>query len=108
MAARKKTEEQRLRILLKNISKNDMEQARELASNIIDMEDKLKETRSKIWTMDVVIPYNNGGGQTGLRENPAYKAYSSLLSSYLKAIKQLAEMRIEEKATAKGIFDWNK
>lgn len=106
MARRTKSNEQRLRILLKNIPKSNLEQANELASNILAIEDKLYDSREKIWGMDIVIPYDNGGGQKGLRENPAYKAYCSLLNSYQKALKQLEEMKNED--TKSSIFDWNR
>lgn len=106
MAQHKKSDEQRIRALIRDIPKQHQDQARELASNIIAMEDKLAETREKIWGMDVVITYNNGGGQAGLRENPAYKAFSALLNQYLKTIRQLSDMRSTPEPPS--MFDWNK
>ena len=35
---------------------------------------------------DVVIEYNNGGGQEGIRENPIFKAYISLFRIYLAGL----------------------
>lgn len=106
MAGRTKTTEQRLRLLVKDIPKKHQDQARELAASIIALEDKLKESREKFWDEDIVIEYDNGGGQEGTRENPAYKAYGSLLSHYQKAIRQLEEMRDDE--DKKSMFDWNR
>lgn len=34
----------------------------------------------------LIIDYDNGGGQCGVRENPYYPAYGKLLSSYIKAL----------------------
>ena len=34
----------------------------------------------------LIIDYDNGGGQCGVRENPYYPAYEKLLSSYIKAL----------------------
>lgn len=97
----------RIKTLVAGIPKHSQKQAQKLAESAIAMEDKLTDTREKIWSMDIVIPYDNGGGQVGLRENPAYKAYSSLLSSYQKVISQLDSMR-EDDEFGKSFFDWNK
>lgn len=97
----------RVKALLAGIPKDSKKQATQLAEHAIAIEDKLKDTQNKIWGMDIVIPYNNGGGQQGLRENPAYKAYCSLLNQYQKLITQLESMREEEKASH-SFFDWNK
>lgn len=50
---------------------------------------KLVETHHDLEQMDVAIPYDNGGGQTGIRENPQFKAYESLLKSYLMALDRI-------------------
>lgn len=98
--------EARVKRLLKEIPRSKHEQARELAEHAAAMEEKLAETREKIWGMDIIIPYDNGGGQMGIRENPAYKAYESLLSSYQRVLKQISELK-EEKKT-QSLFDWIK
>lgn len=50
------------------------------------MKAKLDDTREQIRGTSVVIPYDNGGGQTGIRENPLYKGYSSLWKSYISGM----------------------
>ena len=35
---------------------------------------------------DLIIEYDNGGGQYGVRENPYYPAYEKLLTSYTRAL----------------------
>lgn len=50
---------------------------------------KLVETHHDLEQMDVAIPYDNGGGQTGIRENPQFKAYEALLKSYLMALDRI-------------------
>ncbi len=62
----------------------------ELAENVIFMHDKLIETRKGLVKQTLVIPYDNGGGQTGIRENPAFKAYQTMLASYRKALEELS------------------
>lgn len=34
----------------------------------------------------LIIDYDNGGGQSGVRENPYYPAYEKLLASYVKTL----------------------
>ena len=64
----------------------------ELAENVLWMEGKLANAREIIGKSSVAIPYDNGGGQRGIRKNPAFDGYNSLMSSYTKALKQLCEM----------------
>lgn len=61
----------------------------ELAENVLFMRRKLAQTRKGIRQQDVVIPYDNGGGQEGIRENPAFKGYHALLASYRKSLEEL-------------------
>lgn len=61
----------------------------ELVENVNFMYVKLHETRKGIENEAIVIPYDNGGGQTGIRENPAFKGYQTLLASYRKTLEQL-------------------
>lgn len=71
---------------------NVRDRARELAENVLWMEAKLEDARRVIGKSSVAIPYDNGGGQKGIRKNPAFDGYNSLMSSYTKALKQLCEM----------------
>lgn len=66
--------------------------ALELAENVAFMRAKLAETRKGIAKQQVVIPYDNGGGQTGIRENPAFKGYHALLASYRKSVDTLCQI----------------
>ena len=55
------------------------EQLRHLADRIL-IEGKRMDSE------DLIIEYDNGGGQAGVRENPYYPAYEKLLSSYVKTL----------------------
>ena len=59
---------------------------------------KLDETRKAIANSTVAIPYDNGGGQTGIRENPVFKGYESLFKSYMGGMKVILERLPESKA----------
>lgn len=73
------------------------DEALELAESVVFMAEKLEETRKLLRKEPLVIEYDNGGGQKGIRENPHYTAYEHLLTSYNKALRQLTE--IVEKGT---------
>ena len=52
---------------------------------------KLDDTREAIKTSNVAIRYDNGGGQTGIRENPLYKGYSALWKSYMIGMQKILD-----------------
>lgn len=62
---------------------------RELAENVVFVRSKLVKTRKSLEKEAVVVPYDNGGGQTGIRKNPGFEMYNSLLAQYRKSIDQL-------------------
>lgn len=64
----------------------------ELAENVLWMEAKLADARRVIGKSSVAIPYDNGGGQRGVRRNPAYDGYNALMASYTKAVRQLTDI----------------
>lgn len=68
------------------------DEAVELAESVLFMAKKLTESRIALKKEPLVIEYDNGGGQCGIRENPHYVAYEHLLSSYTKALRQLTEI----------------
>ncbi|NPD33094.1 hypothetical protein HLV35_07480 [Eggerthellaceae bacterium zg-997] len=39
----------------------------------------------------LVIPFDNGGGQSGVRENPAYPAYEKLFRAYLSGMQPIVQ-----------------
>lgn len=66
----------------------------ELAENVVFQCHKLAETRR---AMDrngtqLIVAYNNGGGQQGIRKNPIYEAYNQLMANYRKSLAQLEEL----------------
>lgn len=62
---------------------------RELAENVVFMHKKLSATRKALRKEAVVVPYDNGGGQTGIRRNPAFEMYCTLLAQYRRSIDQI-------------------
>ena len=65
----------------------------ELLETLIDstawMKAKLDDAQRAIKDSSVCIPYDNGGGQKGIRENPLFKGYESLFKSYMAGMKTI-------------------
>lgn len=68
------------------------DEALELAESVLFMANKLEESRKAMKNEPIVIPYDNGGGQSGIRENPHYAAYEKLLATYTRSLDQLSKM----------------
>jgi hypothetical protein len=68
--------------------------ATELAENVIFQCKKLAETRAAMdrSRQPIVVAYDNGGGQRGMRKHPIYEAYNQLMANYRKSLAQLTEL----------------
>ena len=66
--------------------------ALELAMNVVFMRAKIKETRETMADEPLVVPYENGPNQSGVRENPIYKSYEALLKTYRATLIDLREV----------------
>ncbi len=75
--------------ICKNIDIRIRPQAEVLAEQIFSMADKLEECRVLMADEPIVVEYDNGGGQCGIRENPYFAAYEKLLASYTKSLTAL-------------------
>lgn len=69
-------------------------QQRESLAGVIDniswQRLKLDETRAELMEASVVCEYDNGGGQAGMHENPAFKAYTNLWRGYLVGVEKFS------------------
>ena len=75
-----------------NVDSRIRPQATVLAEQVIFMSKKLKESKAGLRDQAIVIPYDNGGGQTGIRENPAFTAYEKLLATYTRSLITLRDV----------------
>ncbi len=91
--------------ICKNIDIRIRPQAETLAKQVLSMSDKLEEARAQMEAEPIVIEYDNGGGQSGVRENPYYSAYEKLLASYLKSLSALREMIGDEASPEAATLD---
>lgn len=55
------------------------------------MKVKLDDARIAVKNSQIVVAYNNGGNQTGIRENPLFKGYESLWKSYMKGMEKIID-----------------
>lgn len=78
-------EKQRLEALLFSCGISDarMKALEPIIDNVAWQRGKLDEAREAIRGSGVAIPYDNGGGQKGIRENPIFKGYHALWKSYM-------------------------
>ena len=75
----------------------------ELAESVIFMQRKLEETRELIKGEPLVIAYDNGGGQSGIRENPSYISYEKLFATYSKGLSTLIKTISENGGNAQKV-----
>lgn len=63
--------------------------ADQLAEELAWQAKKLAEARAMIKNAPVVIAYDNGGGQSGIRKNPAFEAYAQLFGAFVRGMAAL-------------------
>lgn len=79
------------------------DEALELAESVVFMAAKLEESRKAMAKEPLVIPYDNGGGQTGIRENPHYAAFEKLMNTYIRSLDQLKKIVESGSQSEKGL-----
>lgn len=91
-------EKQRVVALLREagVSDSRLELMDAILDNIAWQKVKLDEARAEIAEAGVAIPYDNGGGQSGIRENPHYKGYEALYKSYLQGMAKVLDCLADE------------
>lgn len=96
--ARAEEEQQRIADLLDEVGISD--KRRKLLEPIILntawMKAKLDDAREAIKNGNIVIGYDNGGGQKGIRENPLFKGYESLWRSYMAGMGKILDSLPQE------------
>ena len=58
---------------------------------------RLDEARKQMEDCRLVVEYDNGGGQRGLRENPSFKAYEALWKSFMLGMNRILDAVPENK-----------
>ena len=93
LKARASEEKKRIIAILKDagISKRRMDMLKPVIENTAWMKAKLDDARELIRNNSIVIPYDNGGGQRGIREHPAFKGYESLWKAYMQGMNRILD-----------------
>ena len=115
LKARASEEKKRIIAILKDagISKRRMDMLKPVIENVSWMRAKLDDSRELIKNSNIVMTYDNGGGQRGIRENPAFKGYESLWKAYMQGMNRIldtlppevADPAIDDDAKPKTVLD---
>ena len=93
LKARADAEHDRITAILNDagISERRMQTLMPIIENVSWMRAKLDDSRQLIKNSNIVVPYDNGGGQKGIRENPAFKGYESLWKAYMQGMNRILD-----------------
>lgn len=91
--ARAEKEQNRIIDLLSDagISDRRMKILKPIILNTAWMKAKLDDAMEAIKNSNIVIAYDNGGGQKGIRENPLFKGYEALWKSYMLGMNKILD-----------------
>ena len=73
------------------ISRYKMKVLDSVIDNVAFMKVKLDEIREMLLTEDLLVEYDNGGGQKGLKESPIFKQYQSLFANFMKGMDKILQ-----------------
>lgn len=93
LATRATEEKNRITAILNDagISERRMQTLAPIIENVSWMRAKLDDSRQLIKNSNIVVPYDNGGGQKGIRENPAFKGYEALWKAYMQGMNRILD-----------------
>ena len=86
-----RAEEKQIMEILKDVPEKQQKALEPVIQNTAWMKVQLDRTREIIATDEIVMTYDNGGGQEGIRENPAFKGYEALWKAYMQGISKILE-----------------
>ena len=91
--ARAEKEQNRINDLLSDagISDRRMKILKPIILNTAWMKAKLDDAMEAIKNSNIVITYDNSGGQKGIRENPLFKGYEALWKSYMLGMNKILD-----------------
>lgn len=88
--------------ITENVDKNRHPYAETLEREVAWMAQRLEQSRAVIADSSILIAYDNGGGQKGVRKNPGYEAYSQLFASFVKGMQALDQVLENAEPTEAG------
>ena len=91
-------ETRRLERLLERVPEDRRTALKPACADIGWMRAHLNKAREEIGEESLTVEYDNGGGQSGIRENPAFRAYESLWKAYMAGMDRILAALPEEDA----------
>lgn len=91
----------KMRAILETMPEDQRFIAKELADNFVFLSVRIKELREALSKQPSVISYDNGGGQTGFRENPNISVYNKLVTRHADLCMKLSKLLPESADEAK-------
>ena len=91
--------------VVKDVDERIRPQTEVLVKQLQIMSKKLKSEATKMPDQNLIVEYDNGGGQIGTKENPEWTAYEKLLKSYHATLRAIAAQqggKAKEKTTGIG------
>ena len=100
--ARAEEEQNRITDLLSEVGISDkrMKLLEPIILNTAWMKAKLDDAREAVKNSQIVITYDNGGNQKGIRINPLFTGYEALWKSYMSGMTKILECLPDEKIEA--------
>ena len=91
LESRKNKERNRLKRILKEAGAEEwkVKMLLPVIENTAWMCVKLEDSIAAIKSSEIAISYDNGGGQSGIRQNPLFQGYESLWKSYMTGMSQI-------------------
>lgn len=86
-------EKNRLKRILRDagVSEHKKKLLEPVVDNVAWMKIQLDDARDQIRDGELVVEYDNGGGQKGIRENPYFKGYENLWRSYMAGMAKIID-----------------
>lgn len=81
--------------ITENVDKQKHPYAETLENEVRWQAERLVQARQVIADSSILIAYDNGGGQKGVRRNPGYEAYSQLFNTFVSGMRALDALLAE-------------
>ncbi len=105
-AVRKEKSKLKRSLKAADLSAHKMKAFESIIDNVAVMKVKLDELKETIKEEEAIVEYDNGGGQKGTRENPAFKRYESLFKTFMMGMTKILEAIPDEKEeVAKAVIE---
>ena len=88
--------------ITENVDKQKHPYAETLENEVRWQAERLVQARQVIAESSILIAYDNGGGQKGVRRNPGYEAYSQLFNTFVSGMRALDALLEDAEPTTEG------